>query len=411
MKDAADRYDVVIVGGGMVGASLALALQDTALRVLSIEAHLPGEAGQPSFDDRTSGLGNGARRVLSTLGAWDDIATGAEPIRSIHVSDAGHFGFARLEASEHGLEAFGYTVCNRHIGAMLWRRLRAAGRVEIACPARVRSVVLDGAVPRLTLADAAGGEREVSAALVVAADGAHSLVREAAGIPASEDDYEQVALVGNVRTDRPADGVAFERFSAAGPMALLPVHGGHYTLVWAVAPARATALQSCAPAEFLAQAQAAFGWRAGRLLEAGPRAAYRLALQRAEQSTASRVALIGNAAQSLHPVAAQGFNLGLRDAAVLAELIAAAADPGAPELLARFAAHRAADRRGMIAFTDNLVRLFGDSRPSRVLLRNLGLLLFDVSPPAKRALAQISVGFGRDLPRLSRGLPLRARAP
>lgn len=406
MSGAPDRYDVVIVGGGMVGASLALALQDSPLRVLSVEAHPPGTEGQPSFDDRTSGLGNGARRILATLGAWPGIAAAAEPIRSIHVSDAGQFGFVRLDAAEQGLEAFGYTVSNRHIGAVLWRRLRAAGRVELACPARVSELELGASEARLRIMDASGAAREVSAGLVVAADGAHSIVRAAAGIPASESDYGQVALVANVRTDHPASGVAYERFGPAGPMALLPVRGGHYTLVWAVEPERATALQACAAEQYMAEAQAAFGWRAGRMLEVGPRAGYRLALQRAEQSSASRVALIGNAAQSLHPVAAQGFNLGLRDAAVLAELIVVAADPGAPELLAQFDARRAEDRRGMIAFTDNLVRLFADRRRSRVVLRNLGLLLFDVSPVAKRALSQISVGFGRALPRLSRGLPL-----
>lgn len=411
MSNLASRYDVVIVGGGMVGACLALALQDTALRVLSVEAHPAGEPGQPSFDDRTSGLGNGARRVLSTLGAWPQIAAAASPIRSIHVSDAGHFGFARLEASAHGLEAFGYTVSNRHIGAVLWQRLRARGRIDLSCPARVRAVSLEGPGARLTIEHEGGAAQEVGAALVVAADGAHSIVREAAGIAATATDYGQVALVSNLRTDRRSAGDAYERFSASGPMALLPVQGGHYTLVWAVSPAQAESLQACDPADYLRQAQAAFGWRAGRMLEVGPRSAYPLALQRAGQCTATRAVLIGNAAQALHPVAAQGFNLGLRDAAVLAELIATAADPGAPAVLEQFASRREADRRGMIAFTDNLVRLFADPRPSRVLLRNLGLLLFDVSPPAKRALARISVGFGRGLPRLARGLPLQGVAP
>jgi 2-octaprenyl-6-methoxyphenol hydroxylase len=152
--------------------------------------------------------------------------------------------------------------------------------------------------------------------------------------------------------------------------------------------------------------QRGFGWRAGRILTVGRRSAYRLALVRALEATGERVALIGNAAQALHPIAAQGFNLGLRDAAVLAELIARAGDPGAPAVLAQFAARRAADRQGMIAFTDNLVKLFGDRRALAVAGRNLGLLLFDLSAPAKRALARVSFGFGGALPRLARGLPL-----
>lgn len=411
MSSDAARYDVAIVGGGMVGASLALALQDTPLRVLSIEAHAPDDAQQPSFDDRTTALGNGARRILDTLGAWPAIAAEAGAIRSIHVSDAGHFGAARLEASEHELDAFGYTVSNRHIGAVLWRLLRTRARITLACPARVRALQLGADAVRLQLADASGVEREVSAALVVAADGAHSVVRQAAGIAESSSDYAQVAVVANIRTDRPSRGIAFERFAQDGPMALLPLSGGHFTVVWALAPVRAAAMQDCDAGEFCAQLQRAFGWRAGRILEVGRRAGYRLELLRALEQCAPRVALIGNAAQALHPVAAQGFNLGLRDAAVLAELIAPAADPGAPQLLSQFAARRAADRRGMIAFTDNLVRLFGDPRPTRVALRNLGLLLFDVSAPAKRALAQLSFGFGGALPRLSRGLRLPQPSP
>ncbi|MGA8706840.1 MAG: 2-octaprenyl-6-methoxyphenyl hydroxylase [Steroidobacteraceae bacterium] len=411
MNSTATRYDVAIVGGGMVGASLALALQDTQLKVLSIEAHAPDDAQQPSFDDRTTALGNGARRILDTLGAWPAIAAEAGAIRSIHVSDAGRCGFARLQASEHALEAFGYTVSNRHIGAVLWRLLRARAHVELACPARVRALQLGDDAVRLRVADAAGVERAVDAALVVAADGAHSVVRQAAGIAESSSDYGQVAVVANIRTDRASAGIAYERFAQAGPMALLPLPSGRFTVVWALEPARAAELQGCDAAEFCEQLQRAFGWRVGRILEVGRRAGYRLELLRALEQSAPRVALIGNAAQALHPVAAQGFNLGLRDAAVLAELIATAADPGAPEVLSLFAARRAADRRGMIAFTDNLVRLFGDSRPTRVALRNLGLLLFDVSAPAKRALAQLSFGFGGALPRLSRGLRLTARPP
>ncbi|HEV7986247.1 MAG TPA: 2-octaprenyl-6-methoxyphenyl hydroxylase [Steroidobacteraceae bacterium] len=406
MSVSAGRYDVAIVGGGMVGASLALALQDTPLKVLAIEAHEPDSALQPSFDDRTTALGNGARRILETLSIWREIAAEAGAIRSIHVSDAGHFGFARLEAAEHELEAFGYTVSNRHIGAVLWRALRARCRIELACPARVREVRLEAEAAQLRIADAAGTERLVSAALVVAADGAHSLVRQAAGIGSSDSDYGQVAVVANIRTDRPAAGIAYERFAESGPMALLPLRSGHYTVVWALEPEYAQDMQACEPARFCEQLQHAFGWRAGRILEVGRRAAYRLELLRALEQSASRVALIGNAAQALHPVAAQGFNLGLRDAAVLAELIATAADPGAPKVLAQFAARRAADRRGMIAFTDNLVKLFVDRRATAIGLRNLGLLLFDVSAPAKRALARLSFGFGGALPRLSRGLRL-----
>jgi len=403
---APTRVDVAIVGGGMVGASLALALQGTSLKVALIEAVAPESAAQPSFDDRTTALGNGARRILETLGVWPQIASGAGAIRSIHISDAGRFGFARLEASQHQLTAFGYTLSNRHIGAVLWHSLRAHGRVSLLCPARTidARIAADGA--RLRIADAAGVETELHAALVVAADGAHSLIKQAAGITSSEDDYRQVAVVANIRTDARAGGIAYERFADTGPMALLPLAGGDYTIIWTLEPDRAAAVQACEPVLFCEQLQRAFGWRAGRIREVGRRAAYPLALVRALEPTATRVALIGNASQALHPVAGQGFNLGLRDAAVLAELIAAAVDPGAPAVLAEFAARRADDRRSMIGFTDNLVKLFGDRGAAMIAARNLGLLLFDLSAPAKRALARLSFGFGDVLPRLSRGLPL-----
>ncbi|HEY6453296.1 MAG TPA: 2-octaprenyl-6-methoxyphenyl hydroxylase [Steroidobacteraceae bacterium] len=406
MNAGPHRCDVAIVGGGMVGASLALALQHTPLRVLVIEAVEPGGAHQPSFDDRTTALGNGARRILETLQAWPRIAEHAAQIRSIHVSEAGRFGFARLEAAELGLEAFGFTASNRQIGAALWAALRTGGRVAVACPARVLGVQLEADAAHLTVADAAGMESQVHAALVVAADGAQSLVKQAAGIASVDDDYRQAAVVANIGTDRAARGIAYERFGASGPVALLPLATGAYTVVWTLSPERAAAMQECGAAQFCEQLQRSFGWRAGRILHVGRRGTYRLALVRALEHTAARVALIGNAAQALHPIAAQGFNLGLRDAAVLAELIAPAADPGAAGVLAEFAARRAADRRGMIAFTDGLVKLFGDRRRPAVAARNLGLLLFDVSPPAKRALARLSVGFGAAPPRLARGLPL-----
>jgi 2-octaprenyl-6-methoxyphenol hydroxylase len=406
-----ERFDVAIVGGGMVGASLALALRDTSLKVILIEAIEANSDAQPSFDDRATALGNGARRVLHTLGVWPQIALKAAPIRSIHISDAGHFGFARLQSSDHDLDAFGYTVSNRHIGAVLWDALRERDRVVLASPARVLEVNLphgaDSAV-RLKIVDQAGAERRVQAALVVAADGAHSLVKQAAGIDSTDEAYQQTAVVANIKTDRPARDIAYERFAAPGPMALMPRSDGSYTIIWALDPERAEAVKDCTARQFCEQLQHAFGWRAGRICEVGQRHSYRLALVQAHESAGERVALIGNAAQALHPVAGQGFNLGLRDASVLAELIASAPDPGAPEVLARFAARRADDRRGMISFTDKLVKLFGDSRGSLIAGRNLGLLLFDVSLPAKRALARLSLGFGGALPRLARGLPLHA---
>ena len=413
MNDTPPDYDVAIIGGGMVGASLALALGATPLRILVVEAFAPDSAAQPSFDERTSALGNGSRRVFEALGLWDRLAPDASQIRRIHVSDAGRFGFARLDAADFDQQALGYVVPNRVIGRELWAALREAARVEVQMPARVARVALTSQAARIDIASATG-ERSVSARLVVAADGAQSLVREAAGIGARRDDYAQTAVITSLRSDLPDDGTAYERFTAAGPMALLPLKlplAGHWrALVWAAAPAQADALLALEDAAFMTQWQAAFGWRAGRALQIGRRAAYPLSLVRAEAATASRAVLLGNASQSLHPVAGQGFNLGLRDAAELAELLADAAtrgaDVGAPELLALFASRRQADRDGVVRFTDGLVRSFSDRRAGVGLLRNAGLLLFDMLPPAKRALSRVSFGFGGRSPRLARGLPL-----
>jgi 2-octaprenyl-6-methoxyphenol hydroxylase len=402
------EIDVAIIGGGMVGASLAAALIGTGVRVLLIESVAFDSGAQPSFDARTTALGNTSRRIFESLGIWAAIAREAAAIRSIHISDAGRFGFARLEAQEQGVEAFGYVVANRALGAALWKRLREASELTLRVPARLTHLKIDAPGAELTVADAAGAPEVFSARLVVAADGAHSQVRVAAGIAAEVEDYAQVALVANVATDEPHAGRAFERFTPAGPLAVLPLYDGARAVIWACTPERAQRLLALDETGYLKELQAAFGWRAGRFTTAGRRASYPLRLTRAAAPIAARAVLIGNAAQALHPVAGQGFNLGLRDAAMLAEVIAdTSGDVGAPERLQRFAAWRARDRRGVVRFTDGLVKLFGDTRPGAGLLRNLGLLAFDLTPPAKSALARVSAGFGGPTPRLARGLPVR----
>jgi 2-octaprenyl-6-methoxyphenol hydroxylase len=415
---AAVDYDVAIVGGGMVGASLALALRDLPLSVLLVEAVAADSASQPSFDERSTALGNGSRQVFETLGIWARLAKDVAPIRRIHVSEAGRFGFARLEATQFDLPALGYVVPNRALGRELWAALRSAPRkppsLDIMAPARLAQV--EFAADRAVLRIEGAVEREVSAALVVAADGARSPVRLAAGIDAREEDYGQTAVVTSFASDaplRPHDaGSAYERFTADGTLAVLPLPGGRHTLIWAAPTDAAARLLALDDEQFGRELQRVFGWRLGRVREFGRRGSYPLSLLRAERSVGARSVLLGNAAQALHPVAGQGFNLGLRDAAELAELLAVAAaqgntDCGAPELLAKFAALRDVDRSGVTRFTDGLIRLFNDRRPGVGLARNLGLLLFDVTPPAKRALAGLSWGFGARRPRLVRGLPLR----
>jgi len=399
------QFDVAIVGGGMVGASCALALAGTGRSVVLIEAVKPDAGNQPSFDERTTALGNASRRIFEGLGVWQRMQPAAAAIRTIHISDAGRFGFARLQALEQGIDAFGYVVANRVIGASLWAALADAEGVSLRVPATPEDVEIGPARVSLTLVDAVGRRERLSAAVVVAADGAHSLVRAAAGIDATVEDYAQVALVCNVEADRANDGTAYERFTSCGPLAVLPVYDGSFTLVWSVPAAHAARLVELPDGQFLQALQARFGWRAGCFVRAGRRASYPLQLTRAAVTVGTRAVLIGNAAQALHPVAGQGFNLGLRDAAMLAELIVTGGDDaGAAPLLSQYAKWRASDRDGVIRFTDGLIKLFGDARSSVAVLRNLGLLLFDLAPPAKSALARVSAGFGGPSPRLARGL-------
>ena len=407
-RAALREVDVAIVGGGLVGASLALGLAGTGVRVLLIEGVAPDSAAQPSFDERTTALGNASRRIFEGLGVWDEVSRQAAAIRAIHVSDAGRFGFARLKAAEQGIDAFGYVVPNRVIGAALWRRLAGASGVDVRVRATIEDLDITTERAYFTVV-AAGGAREVtSARLLVAADGANSAVRAAAGIQAGVEDYDQIAITAAVAGDRAQDGTAYERFTPSGPVAVLPLRGGGYGTIWSCTPQRATELLALADEDYLAELQGRFGWRAGRFRRIGRRASYPLKLSRAVTTVARRTVLIGNAAQALHPIAGQGFNLGLRDAALLAEVIAGAAgDVGSAAPLRKFSEWRAADRSGVVRFTDGLVRLFGSRMPGAGLVRNLGLVAFDLAPPAKRALARVSLGFGGPTPRLARGLPLQ----
>jgi 2-octaprenyl-6-methoxyphenol hydroxylase len=410
MPDAAS-YDLAIVGGGLVGASLALSLAPLGLRIALLEAVTPATGAQhPSFDERTTALANGTVRAFRTLGTWDRMAREAAPIRRIHVSDQGRFGAARIDASEQGLDALGYVVPNRAIGAALWHGLERHANVEVAAPARVTGsdLTCDARSVRYELD---GASRTLQAKLVVAADGIHSLVRGQSGIGADHVDYEQTAITAVMVAQRFHDHVAYERFTETGPIAILPLTDGRCGMVWTVRPADAGRLLALPDDAFIAEFQRAFGYRLGRFLRVGQRASYPLALSQAERHVAQRIAVVGNAAQGLHPIAGQGFNLGLRDAMSLAEVIAdrrqdGQRDAGSSDVLDDYAQWRETDRRRIVAFTDGLVRAF--STPLGVLrgLRTLGILAFDVLPPAKSALARLSVGAAARVPRLARGVPL-----
>ena len=408
----AQRCDVAIAGGGLVGATLALALARLDLAVVLIEASPFGSAGQPSFDDRTTALSNGSRRIFTALDVWPWLEREATPIRRIHVSDQGRFGFARVDAEQQGLPALGHVITNRAIGAALWRRLQQTS-VRIIAPARVQAMRSGDDQQQIECDLGDGKTLLVEARLAIAADGARSVLRESGGVGAETWDYRQTALVSNVLTQRFHDHVAYERFTPEGPLALLPMSEGRIGLIWTFDSDAAPAMAQLADGDFIERLQRAFGFRLGRFMRVGTRQLYPLALTRADQHTAVRLAIVGNAAQALHPIAGQGFNLGLRDAASLAEVLAdaraesaGAFDPGDALVLDRYREWRAADRSNIVRFTDGLVRLFTQPFAPVKVLRDAGLLAFDLLPAAKGALSQLSLGAAGKVPRLARGASL-----
>ena len=402
------QHDILISGGGLVGASLALALSQLELDVALIEAVPFGMTEQPSFDERTTAISNGTQRIFNAIGVWPLIERAATPIKRIHVSDQGRFGFARIDAQEQDLSQLGYVVVNRLMGEALWRRLQES-KVKIHTPAKVSALRRDGDVQVVGIATGAH-QQSLSARLVIAADGANSVVREAAGIGASKQDYNQAAIVTNIGCQKFHNHIAYERFTPEGPLAMLPLSDARVGVVWVLAPDTAQQMLQLSDAEFIARLQSAFGLRLGRFTQVGKRSSYPLALTQADAHTAERLAVIGNAAQSLHPIAGQGFNLGLRDAACLAEVLADAQreqqgnfDPGSADVLQRYADWRREDRGGIVKFTDGLVRLFAQPFGPVKAVRDVGMLLFDLSPHAKDYLAQLSLGSSGKIPRLARG--------
>ncbi|GAC1628307.1 MAG: 2-octaprenyl-6-methoxyphenyl hydroxylase [Nevskia sp.] len=388
-----ETSDVVIVGGGLVGASLAVALAHSPLRVTLVEAALP-PASPPAWDERCIALNDASRRIFAALGLWDALAAEAEPITATHISERGRFGTTRFDAREAGLEALGYNLPLRAIGAALTQALAAAPNLALIQPARVIGISANAQAVSITIEHEAGATATLDAKLVVAADGARSALRELLGIAAQTRDYAQHALVSAVRLARPHRGVAYERFTPDGPLALIPKPEQAASLVWTVASAQAETLLALSDADYLAAAQDLFGGRLGRFAALGARRGYALSRVMSEALTAPRTVFIGNAAQSLHPVAAQGFNLGLRDVAALAERLAgeAAADPGAAIVLADYEQARARDRGRVSDFTDALVRTFSNRLPGLSQARHWGLVAVDLAPPLRAAVLRQHLG-------------------
>ena len=408
-------YDLIIVGGGMVGASLACALGHSGLRIAVIEARPFESEQQPSFDARTVALAYGSKQIFAAMGLWSAIQQlGVTPIKHIHVSDRGHAGSTHLHHQEHQVDALGYVVETRVIGQVLNDTLAQLDNVELICPAQVQNISFSQAVATVEI-EQDKQPRSLTAKLLVAADGGNSQVRDISGIKTINLDYGQSAVIANVASDRPHQHIAYERFTNTGPMALLPAHdsqGGDnlFALVWTVQHKQADKVMALDDEAFLSQLQQRFGDRAGHFIKVGARHVYPLSLLQSREHVRPHLAIIGNAAHTLHPVAGQGFNLGLRDVAVLAQVIVDGVrnglQPGDMQLLRDYASWRRRDHLQAAAITDGLVRGFSSAFPPLALARNVGLALMDVMPPLKRIMARRAMGYIGKLPRLARGLPL-----
>lgn len=387
---------VIIVGGGMAGATLALAISTLTrgrLPVSLIEAVAPDSTAHPGFDARAIALAKGTCQQLDRIGIWTAIADCATAIKTVHVSDRGHAGFVTLEAEDFQIDALGHVVELHDIGLRLFDLLRKAPGVTLHCPQRVASfsrnehrvnVVLDNGV-------------ELQGNVLVAADGTRSKLAAQCGVTWQPQSYQQIAVIANVTTSEPHNGRAFERFTEHGPIAMLPMSDGRCSLVWCHALEARAEVESWSEAEFCQQLQRAFGWRLGRITHAGVRHHYPLALTTASQTVSHRLALVGNAAQTLHPIAGQGFNLGLRDVMSLAEGLAQAhatgTDVGSFPVLVAWQQRRAADKAATIGVTDGLVQLFANRWAPLIAGRNLGLMAMEHFTPARDVLAQRTLGW------------------
>jgi len=394
-------YDVVIAGGGPVGMTLALALAGTRLRVALVES---ASAASPERDDRGLALSPATVCVFSALGLWDGISTHAAPIRRIHVSEERAFGAVRLEAAALGLEWLGQVVPAAQLGRLLADEVaKRDDSIEMFRPARAGRATMNeqGAVLEV---ETGAGFFPLQCRLLIAADGARSALRQVLGVDAAVHDYGQTAIVASVTPARPHDGTAFERFSPHGPTALLPLQDGRCTAVLCVPRAEGEIVRALPDREFLELLDERNGRRLGGFTATGPRSAWPLFRVLAGTQARGRALILGNAAHTVHPNAAQGFNLAVRDIAELAGLLTdGGADPGTAGLLDAYVAARKADQDRVLGFTHGLAELFYTDACGRRLARRAGMLLTERVPVLKRALVRRGAGLAGRQPAWVRG--------
>ena len=392
-----ENFDLIIVGGGLVGGSLALALRDSGLRIALLEALSDAERDASPQGDRALALSRHSVQTLRALDVFDGIQDQSTPIQKIHVSDRGHFGKVRLDAGARRVDALGHVLLARTLESAISRAISEEDSITRLAPARILSL---SPGPERVLASIRmeNLDQVISAPLLVGADGGQSTVRSLLGLSQTMKDYGQTAIVTEVSTQLDHAGTAFERFTQTGPLALLPVGPKRCSVVWTLEKGEAEALLQESDAEVLKKLQAAFGnWLGALKIERKPQG-FPLRLLRTEPRVDLRVALIGNALHTIHPVAGQGFNLGLRDALVLAERITArrrlGEDIGEARFLEQYRLARKQDLDQVVHFTDGLIRIFSNDLPPLVVLRNLALMTLDRLPFAKRSLARRAMGYG-----------------
>ncbi len=403
-----ESLDIAIVGGGMVGVSLALLLARTLpqLRIALMEA-FPFKRENlytPSFDDRSTALSQSSRQLLEQLGVWQELSENCCPITQIHVSDKGHIGATRLSAEEQGLPALGYVVENRWLGRVLLEQLLASP-VDVRAPAKVASVSPTSEGMRVAIE---GGQLPLLAKLLVVADGAQSETRGKLGIGCSEESYGQMGLIANIELDGDHRNVAYERFTDQGPMALLPLQPSagkpRAALVWTLPEPQAAELLACGQSRFLETLQRRFGYRAGEFRGVGERSVYPLRLVVADEQIRRNLVVVGNAAHSLHPVAGQGFNLALRDCGMLTSVLLEGAEAGLCcgdlSVLQRYVDAQRPDQRRTVLMSDLLPKTFGVTTPALALARNLSLLAMDASPLMRSGFANLGMGLLGKSPQL-----------
>jgi len=401
-------YDLVVVGGGMVGASFCCALEqalgETPLSILVIEAISPNanSAKQSSFDARSTALSFGSRKFLEGIGLWQALDDAVSAIHEIQVSDRGRLGCVEINRDEQGVEALGYVVENKRLGQVLNARLNESGKINLLCPALVSSVKATekGMLLGLNHGDT---ETSVDASLVVLADGGKSPVCEQLGIEQSIERYDQHALIANIVLEKPHQHVAFERFTDTGPLAVLPLQlidgKNRGSLVWTLSVEQAAQYREMNEEKLLPLLQERFGYKLGKILEIGQTFVYPLSLSIAKEQVRPGLALLGNVAHSLHPVAGQGLNLALRDTRALVDVLinAKQRDLGLGEMnvLLEYVARQQADQATTTQFTHNITKLFSSNNEAKVWLRKFGLVALELLPTLRRSLAERAMGLSK----------------